>query len=127
MGTSEDCGLVLDAATVDLLGSGPFCKFASPSILSVVMGSEASIRPQGSADPHFVALVPDTIGSAAGGVPWFRLSDADVGPCERVSGQPTGGWLWTSKETMLSWGCMRIYKCARCWPGSLEQACRSDA
>ena len=36
-------------------------------MLAVVLGSEASIQPQGSAVPDSVALLPDAIGSAAGG------------------------------------------------------------
>ena len=89
LGTSQDCGRVLDPATVGLLGSGPLCRFASPAVLAVVLGSEASIQPQGSAAPDVVALLPDAIGSAAGGTWSWGIGELGFRGGERAS----SSWL----------------------------------
>ena len=68
MGTSLDCLLMLDPDTVALLGSGPFCRFTSPTALAVTLGSEAAIMPVGTATPDFISLGSGAIGSAVGEV-----------------------------------------------------------
>ena len=66
MGTATDCTRVLDFATVAKLGSGPSCQFLTPSVLTITLGSQATILPNGTAQPDVVSLAQDTIGSAAG-------------------------------------------------------------
>lgn len=66
MGTSLDCARVLDAATVELLGAGPLCRFTSSAVLTITLGSEASIQPVGTSAPDALGLLANAIGSAAG-------------------------------------------------------------
>lgn len=66
MGTNLDCSLTLDMDTVALLGAGPNCRFKSATVLTVTLGSGASIMPAGTAAPDLVRLTSNGIGSAQG-------------------------------------------------------------
>ena len=66
MGTSMDCTRVLDAVTVGKLGSGPSCQFLTPSVLTITLGSQATILPNGTGQPDVISLAQNTVGSAAG-------------------------------------------------------------
>ena len=66
VGTDLDCLLTLDNETVAMLGAGPFCRFKAPMMLSVTLGSGASIMPAATATPHTIRLAGGAIGSADG-------------------------------------------------------------
>ena len=66
MGASQDCGLVLSAATLAKLGVGPLCGFTKPSELQVILGADATILPVGSTAPDTVIVKDGTILNAAG-------------------------------------------------------------
>ena len=67
LGQSTACSAVLSNATLAKLGNGPACRFLVPSMLTITLGSQATILPNGTARQDVLSLADNAIGSAAGG------------------------------------------------------------
>ena len=57
---------MLSRDTVAKLGEGAACRFRVSSGLTVTLGGQSTILPNGTVSPDVIALAPNTISSATG-------------------------------------------------------------
>lgn len=66
LGESTDCSKALSRETVAKLGDAPTCQFKVSSELTVTLGSQATILPNGTSHPDVISVASNSISSASG-------------------------------------------------------------